>query len=159
MFERYASTEHGVLKIAAIIGTAILLFVGLTQLMCRTRADSDAIIRSSEALQKHDGFCTALPRPKDFRLAYRTVGGNSFTTAITYVYESHMSYADVRDFFLENLITQGWTKSGQYDEEMTPIPKEISFSKENYRVVLSHVSARGADLPGEYGLYCAFERK
>lgn len=159
MWENETGRKRRLWLIVGSILIGVILMLGFVQLTCRTPATSEATIRSSPGLLKHDEFCTTLPLPSDFQLKPKMVGGNSFTTAITYTYESEMSYADVRNFFSSHLIAQGWAKTGQYDEEMTPIRKEVSFSKDNYRVGVSHVSARGANVPGEYALYCAKESR
>jgi len=159
MFDVDHQHRLGVTKIAILIVLGLLLFLAFIQLTCRTPADDDAIIRSSSGLQKHDQFCMTLPRPTDFQLRYRSIGGNGSTMAISYYYSSNLSYREVGDFFISTLGGQGWTKTGQYDDEMTPVGKSVSFEKDNYRVVLEHVSARGASQPGEYSLYCAREYK
>jgi hypothetical protein len=147
--------DRSVLKLALLTLAAIICLIALIQLTCRTKADSEALIENSSLLKEHDRFCLGAPRPADFALKFRMVGGNSFTTAISYTYNSDKSFAEVRDFYSEHLQAQGWARRDQYDQEMSPIPKFISFEKDSYRLTLEHVSARGGKSPAEYALTCS----
>lgn len=156
MFESYEKTsERKVLKIGLLVILAFICWVTLIQLAWTTREDSAAAIERSELLKAHDRMCLELPRPADFQLRYKSIAGNNFTRSISYNYISKMYYAEVRDFYKVSLPPLGWVLSDQYELEMSPIPKHISFEKDKYRIALEHVSATGSSSPGEYSIYCA----
>ena len=132
MLENWANTDNGTLKIAVIMGIGIVLAIGLITMMCRTPADSEAIILSTPGLQKHDQFCMSLPRPADFQVLYKMVGGNSRTTAITYWYSSKLRAADVQSFFVREMPSLGWRSTTNFDND-----HYSSFVKDDYQIVVS----------------------
>ncbi len=143
MSDYYRDNHAGkILRIGGVVMLAIILWITFIQLTCRTPADSENIIRSSKRLSDHDRFCLDLPRPQDFELQSRMVGGNSYTIAISYKFTSQLRFADVTNDFAQKLIGQGWDVTGSH-----------SFTKDRYRLTLSIVSA--VSNPPVYDLYCA----
>lgn len=156
MFEAYEkSFDRKVLKKGLLIFFAFVCWVMLIQFTCRRPEDAETAIERSELLKEHDQFCRELPRPTDFQLKAKSLGGNNFTRAISYKYNSKMFYAEVRDFYLERLPQLDWVLTDQYEMEMSPIAKHVSFRKGKYRFTLEHISATGSSRPGEYSVDCA----
>jgi len=153
MFESYENpVSRRVLKLALVVLFGLALFVTVIQLTCRTPTDSEGIIQSSASLTAHDRFCMSLPRPVDFQLRYRMVGGNSNTTAISYTFTSSLPFDEVRDFFSQELPLDGWVLTDQYLQDMTPVGKQMTYKKEQYEITIGHESAGS---PAQYYLYCA----
>jgi hypothetical protein len=147
--------DRRVLKFALLTLAALVCLIAFVQLTCRTPADSAALIEKSSLLKEHDRFCLGAPRPADFVLEAKMVGGNSFTRSISYRYQSDKLFAEVTAFYEDQLRAQGWAVSDRYDQEMSPIPKFVSFEKDSYRLTLEHVSARGGGGPAEYAVTCS----
>ncbi|MFM9904553.1 MAG: hypothetical protein ACKVQJ_08290 [Pyrinomonadaceae bacterium] len=136
------SDKH-VFKISILILLGIVLLVGFIQLTCRTPKDSEALIQNSAKLREHDAFCFGLPRPSDFELRYKMVGGNSHTVAISYWFSSSLRYTDVKDFYEQNLLPKGWTGTGAV------------FTKDGYTLTV-HID-NAASEPERYSVYCGRE--
>ena len=155
MFESYSRLpERKVLKISLLLILGFICWVTVIEFLWTTPEDSAAAIERSAILREHDQMCLDLPRPADFRLESKMLGGNSFTRSISYRYKSFLLYAQVRDYYIENLLPLGWTVSDRYEEEMSPIAKSISFKNGKYRIVLEYISATGGSIPGEYDINC-----
>lgn len=153
MFESYENpTSRRVLTLALIVLFGLALLVAVIQLTCRTPADSEVMIGRSATLTAHDNFCLSLPRPSDFQLRYRMVGGNSNTMAISYTFDSGHMFNEVRDFFSQKLPLDGWALTDQYLEDMTPVGKHVTYKKGQYQITIGHESAGS---PAQYYIYCA----
>jgi len=143
-----------VLKTGLLAIVGIGFAVALLQLTCRPPADVERIIEASPGLISHDQFCRGIPLPPDFELESRSLGGNSFTTAIGYTFRSRTYFAQVRDFFVERLVPDGWTSTGVWEGNTAQGTKSISFSKDSYQIRIYLIRAAGTQ-PAEYSLYCA----
>ena len=156
MFESYKNgLDLRVVKFALIVLVGLVLFVTLIQLTCRTPEDDEVLIRRSEALTAHDDFCMSLPRPADFELRYRSIGGNGYTTAISYTFASRLLFKDVRDFFSAKLTSKGWVLTDLYLEDMTPVGKHVTYQKDQYEITIGPVSAGSSDTTATYYVHCA----
>lgn len=149
------SRNSRVLKIGLLAIVGIVLAVTALQLTCRTPSDVERIIESSPGLIEHDRFCRGIPLPPDFVLEARSLGGNSYTTAIGYTFRSRASFAEVRDFFLEHLKSKGWTQTNLSEGFPTRGANGVSFSKESYQASIYLKLAAGNDSAGAYSVYCA----
>lgn len=130
-------------KIAVLIVLGLVLFLALIQFTRRTPADSGALIEKSAPLKDHDSFCIGLPRPSDFELKYKMVGGNSRTVAISYWFSSSLGSTEVKDFFARNLAKEGWTGT------------EAVFTKDDYKLTIELDNA--VSQPKLYSVDCARE--
>ncbi len=132
----------------------LTLVVTLLQLTCRTPQDVERIIESSPGLIVHDQFCRAIPLPADFELESKSLGGNSYTTAIDYTFRSRKYFSEVRDFFTEHLEAEGWTRTNITEGFPTRGTNGMSFSKDSYRIGITLQLATGDGLAGQYSMYC-----
>lgn len=132
-----------VTKIAVVIVLGLAVFLALIQFTCRTPADWKALIEKSASLKDHDSFCMGLPRPSDFELKYKMVGGNSRTVAISYRFSSTLRSTEVQDFYLRQLTQDGWTGT------------DAVFTRDHYK--LSIESDDAVSQPKLYSVYCARE--
>ena len=144
-----------VFKFALVVIFGLALFLTVIQLTCRTPKDSAVIIQESKTLSAHDTLCMSLPRPHDFELRYKMVGGNSKRTAITYTFASRHPFNDVRNFFSQELAAKGWILTDLYLEEMTPLEKHLTYQKGQYEITIGHQSAGSSDSLAEYTVNCA----
>ena len=152
MFDSYSESEsHDRLKYAAVVVLGLILLVTIIQLTCRTPEDVEEIINSSPSLTEHDRYCSSLPRPEDFTLRFRAIGGNSYTRSISYYYYSELPFSSVMSFFRQRLETDGWKTTSWYAEDMTAVGKHISFEKDDYRISVETVTAPGA----KFALNCS----
>jgi len=145
MFESYENqSSRRVMKLALVVFFGLTLFVAAIHLTCRTAEDSAVMIQRSEKLTEHDNFCMSLPRPADFQLLYKSLGGNSKTTAIDYTFASKRLFRDVKDFFSHELTSNGWVSTN-----------DVTYQKDQYEITIGHKSAGFGDVPAEYYIYCA----
>ncbi len=133
-----------------VIIAFVILIVGI-QLTCRTPEDSEKLILENSGLREHDLFCLGLPRPNDFKLRFKTISGNSFTTAISYWYWTDETFEQLRAFYQDQLGTNGWEMTHFDDDERHRRSKFMRFSKDKYRISIQ----RGGNQTANYSLHCA----
>jgi len=140
-----ARLMYGAAVVLAIVGAAALI-----ENACQTAEDAEGIIHRSPSLQSLDYFCSNIPRPEDFSLRFRAVGGNAYTRQLSYFYSSDRPFSLVVDFYQSRLPNEGWTMTSLYTEDMTARSKEISFSRDDYRI-----SIATAAFKAKYSLTCS----
>ena len=140
------------LKIALLVVFAIVLLIGVVQFACTdlTPEEVEERIQKSENLRNLDRFCSDLPKPYDFKLKFKTLGGNSFTSAISYWFWTDQPFFQIKEFYKQHLESDGWKMTELWEEEMSPLPKYIRFEKERFRISIERVGAKTA----KYSLYC-----
>jgi hypothetical protein len=148
----YQNSRVWIFGVLVLLG--LVLAMTLLQLTCRTPEDVERIIESSPGLIEHDKFCRSIPLPSDFELESRSLGGNSYTTAIGYTFRSRKYFSEVRDFFTERLEAEGWTQTNATEGSPTRGANGMSFSKDTYRVSIYIILAAGSGHAGEYSMYC-----
>ena len=141
--------RQGLIAFCAIVG--MILFIAAIQMMCRTPEDTEAIINASEPLRRHDRFCLDLPQPYDFKLRYKTFGGNSFTTAISYHFWTDQPFDHLEAFYRQQFDIDGWEMTGVSVDERHRASKFISFRKESFRVTIERVGGKTVN----YSMWCA----
>ena len=151
---RQESPDRRVLKIGISVVFGLVFLLCLIQFTCQTPEKAEEIIETSPTLKEHDRFCMAVPRPADFKLEFRSMGGNGNTIQIAYWFDSNMRFSDVRDFYSKQLESQGWSRTELWQEEMSPLPKHISFKKDQYEIDVELERALGDD-PAEYSISCS----
>ena len=147
MFDAQHSTNRRAFLIGLLAVIGLVSFLVLAQQTCRTPADSERLIESSTSLKEHDRFCLTLPRPADFELQDKMIGGNSETLAISYTFLSNLNSGKVRDFFINELGSRGWKVNRGEDTRYS------KYSLDNYTISVSLVNA--VSNPPQFELYCA----
>ncbi|HTK26440.1 MAG TPA: hypothetical protein VL327_07770 [Pyrinomonadaceae bacterium] len=145
--------ERRVLLIGLMALFAIILFVILIQLSCNDLSpeEVESQIKASERLRDLDQYCSEIPKPQDFDLKFKTLGGNGVTTSITYWFRTGQRFAELSQFYRENLEPKGWRLTELQPEVMVPRPQEIVFENDSYQISIEHDSGKLAN----YAFYCA----
>lgn len=113
------------------IGCIFLVFVVGCHCGCRQRSreEMEAIIAKSETLRRIDQVCTEFPKPAQFELETKTLGGNAAISALEVQYVAHMPFDAVRGFYRNPEIRNGY--GFYYESDSNDWRNEISFQHDD----------------------------
>ena len=148
-FNRSTNRQKAI-AVLVVIGFVLLLIAW--EMTGQSPEETEAIIAASKGLKEHDRFCMNIPQPYDFKLKFKTLGGNSFTTAISYSFWSDQPWDRLKSFYRQNLELDGWIMTGISEYGMPSPERRISFEKESYRVSFESAVTPYAT---NYALECA----
>lgn len=139
-------------RIGAIFLLGLLIFI-LIGRFCDTSLSQDEVekkIMSSERLQRVNKICAEIPKPKDFNLVYRNIGGNSYTTSVGYQFNSKLGFEEVKQFFVAWFVSNNWV--------LNDLNTDISQGYFTYKVANFRISiANGSFSNSNYSISCSEE--
>ncbi len=96
---------------AGLVVLGLISFVLLIQFTGRDRSHEavEKSIRKSEMLSRVDQLCRDLPKPKDFQFVNKQITGNSLEAALSFYFNTDLSYKEIQAFYLEWFNANGWT--------------------------------------------------
>ena len=141
-----------------LIGTAGLVLLALVLYLClifsfRTQEEIEKIIEEYPALGEHDRMCLSIPRPSDFELFHKGIGGNNRTVSISYMFTSRLYFDQVRESYSNLLNPLGWRETNFFDEGRRG--RYFTLRKDDVALYVSVYQATGDDKLGTYDVTCS----
>jgi hypothetical protein len=146
-FAEIDSTNHRQMMIAGLVILVLISFILLTQFF-RIDNSPEAVekaIKSSERLNRVNQMCENLPKPEDFKFIEKSFSGNSFTSALSFLYSTKTSSTEVREVYVQWFETNGWSRDSDGDLRFAKDNKEISITRQTtelYSIYCAEVSSR-----------------
>lgn len=125
--------------IGGVFLIALIAVIAISERSCQYAGDQERIagvIAKSQNLQFLDKLCTDLPKPDDLKLLSRSLGGNSYTSSISQLYEGEASFAEFRS------LTREWAGRNEWEIKNLEDTSEflsIGLKKGNLTISVSNV--------------------
>jgi len=156
----YKEFDRNTRRWRVIVGLAFLAafgYIAFIIAVCSnqpTQNDIEQIISKSSKLSELNRYCDEIPKPSNFQYQFKTLGGNSGQSSISYWYKSSLPFSTVRDFYISYLEKEGWTLEDLWDDERSALPRLLQYRKGKRTISVQRVVNPNA----EYAFGCSLER-
>ncbi len=123
----------------------LIVFSYFTYRQPLTFEETNNLINKSKNLKRIDSLCENLPKPEDFRLVSKVIGGNSRGVSISHYYQSETEYEKIKTSYLGWFTQNGWKLEYQ---------NSLDFNKDNLIIHINEAYRKEA----KYVTYCAEEQ-
>lgn len=107
----------------------------------RTQEEIENIIQSEKSLERANLLCQNLPKPIDFKFVKKTLGGNTNTASVGFVFNKKSSSEEIMNYY------ENWSKNNGWDFEDS---RFTQMSKGKQKIIL--LFEGGYD--GNFTVYC-----